>query len=341
MGSVSTVDFRPPWYLRSGHFQTVLTSIYRPKQTLQRTIRHIVPLPGSSGATSIYENRPPSNSPSTKRRDSKRAILLLHGLGSSHGGAYMCNVAAKLVAQGERVIRVDLPGSGPSSHLTWLPAHAGCSEEVWGILAWCKSNLGITDWRAIGFSLGGNILLRMLGVHADELATPGAEWKVSAALAMAPPIDLATCCDGMEGPINRWYARHFLKILLNEVKLRAQVWPEWASIAALPSPTSIREFDDRYTAPLAGFASADEYYRESSSGPLLKKIVTPTILLCDYHDPIVPAKIFDEALSNQFIGMHWTRRGGHLGYLHRSVDGRFVRWADQWVAEQIMGLNPS
>ena len=331
-------SFRPPWYLRSGHFQTVLTAVYRPKRTLAKTVQHVVPLPGDLGATCIYENRPLDSSNSLR---SNRGILLLHGLGSSHNGAYMCNVAARLVARGENVIRVDLPGSGPSSSLTWLPAHAGCSEEIWAILAWCKTNLGIDDWRTVGFSLGGNIMLKMLGDHARDLTERRVPWKVSAALAVAPPIDLAACCDGMQGPINRWYGRHFLKILMSDVERRSLVWPQWASIPTTPRLTSIREFDNRFTAPLAGFSSADEYYRESSSGPLLKKIATPTIILCDRNDPIVPARIFREASSNPLIHLHWTRCGGHLGYLHRTVDGRYVRWADDWVSEQIMGLNPA
>jgi predicted alpha/beta-fold hydrolase len=246
-----------------------------------------------------------------------------------------------LVERGERVIRVDLPGCGPSASLTWLPGHAGCSEEIWAILSWCRANLGIDDWRIVGFSLGGNILLRMLATHVEDLADQRVPWTIRSALAVAPPIDLAACCLGMEGNINRWYARHFLKILMDEVQLRATMWPQWARIATQPRPTSIRQFDDRYTAPLAGFQNADEYYRESSSGPLLKNIATPTTLLCDRHDPIVQAKIFDSAILNSMVQLKWTRRGGHLGYLHRTADGRYSRWADDWVVEHITGSTRS
>ena len=339
----SPVAFRPPWYLRSGHVQTVLTAIYRPKLSLANTEQYAVPLPNGVGSTYIYENYAidaiaPEVS-SAKRPSS--AILMLHGLGSSHGGTYMSNVAAKLVARGERVIRVDLPGCGPSANLTWLPGHAGCSEEIWAILDWCHKNLGIDDWRAVGFSLGGNVLLRMLATRAEDLVHRRVPWTITSALAVAPPIDLAECCEGMEGKVNRWYARHFIKILMAEVKLRSTMWPQWAEIAMSPQPTSIRQFDDRFTAPLAGFRDANEYYRESSSSALLRNIATETTLLCDRHDPIVQAKIFDKAILNSKLRLEWTQRGGHLGYLYRTTDGRYTRWADDWVVGRIMESNPS
>lgn len=335
----ATAAFRPPWYLRSGHIQTALTAVYRPKLSLSNTTSFTVPLPNDVGSTNIYENFTIGQGQTLEKRPS-RAILMLHGLGSSHGGTYMSNVAAKLVARGERVIRVDLPGCGPSANLTWLPGHAGCSEEIWAILDWCHQNLGIDDWRAVGFSLGGNILLRMLATHADDLAHRSVPWKITSALAVAAPIDLAACCDGMEGKVNRWYARHFIKILMAEANLRSTMWPQWKAIAMSPRPLSIRQFDDRFTAPLAGFADADEYYCKASSGGLLRNIVTNTTLLCDRHDPIVPAKIFDTVTLNSRIRLEWTRRGGHLGYLYRTADGRYVRWADDWVVEHITESNP-
>lgn len=336
----SAIAFRPPWYLRSGHVQTMLTAVYRPKLSLLGTTQYAVPLPHGVGSTYIYENSAFSSELSPEKKPS-RAILLLHGLGSSHGGTYMSNVAAKLVARGERVIRVDLPGCGPSANLTWLPGHAGCSEEIWAILDWCHKHLGIDDWRAVGFSLGGNVLLRMLATRAEDLAHRSVPWTITSAVAVAPPIDLGACCDGMEGSVNRWYARHFIKILMAEAKLRSTLWPQWAEIAMRPQPSSIREFDDRFTAPLAGFRDADEYYRESSSGTLLRNIVTKTTLLCDRHDPIVQASIFETATLNPRIRLEWTRRGGHLGYLYRTTDGRYARWADDWVVERLTESNQS
>jgi predicted alpha/beta-fold hydrolase len=318
----------------------VLTAVYRPKLFLTNTVQYAVPLPHGVGSTYIYDNYSGGAEPAITKRPSK-AIIMLHGLGSSHGGTYMSNVAAKLVARGERVIRVDLPGCGPSANLTWLPGHAGCSEEVWGILDWCHQNLGIDDWRAVGFSLGGNVLLRMLATRAEDLERRNVAWTIASAVAVAPPIDLAACCDGMESSINRWYARHFIKILIAEAKLRATIWPQWAKIDLDSPPKSIREFDDRITSRLAGFRDASEYYREASSSTLLKQIFTPTTLLCDRHDPIVQAPIFESAIFSPKTHLEWTRRGGHLGYLYRTADGRYARWADDWVVERLTESSPS
>lgn len=327
--------FSPPWYLRSGHLQTVITAMRRPKPKLRGTRSHIVPL-GEAGATYIYEDAPLE---STER--SSTAFVMLHGLGSSHAGTYMASVARHLVDRGQRVIRVDLPGSGLSAPLTWLPAHAGCDAQVRMILDWCYDHLGITRWHGIGFSLGGNILLNVLS-HFASTSEPAAapRWSFGRSLAVAPPIDLAACCDGMNRGLNRWYARYFLKVLAREARQRAQHWPQWRALLDARPMRTIRDFDHRYTAPLAGYASADDYYARASSGPRLDSIRTETILLCDRHDPIVPARLFS-SISNPLLRMHWTRRGGHLGYLFRDERGRLKRWADQWIADQLMEPDPA
>jgi len=373
----TSVSFRPPWYLRSGHVQTVLSAIRKPKWSLPATIRYEVPL-ASIGSTYVYYDAPRPESLTKEQRDAP-AVLLLHGLGSSHGGTYMTSVASQLIARGRKVLRIDLPGSGPSAGLTWMPAHAGCDDSVAKILDWATTNLGITNWQATGFSLGGNILLRLLAMQdsgipnllqsSADSGTPSVPaWKIFSAIAVAPPVDLGACCDGMARGLNRAYANHFLRVLVGETKRRSAIWPQWAAIPMNPRPKSIREFDERFTAPIAGFDSAADYYEKCSSRQLLSRIKTPTLLLCDRHDPIVPARIF-EGIENPALHMQWTRRGGHLGYLQRRIaedesskvptlhnehsmaapklgmspfkPARWERWADRWIVERLMELVPT
>ena len=370
----STIRFDPPWYLRSGHVQTVLSAIRKPKSSLPETTRYEVPL-GKFGSTFVYYDAPRPETLTPEQRDAP-AVLLLHGLGSSHGGTYMTSVATQLLARGRKVLRVDLPGSGPSTGLTWMPAHAGCDDSVSTILDWALQCLGISTWQATGFSLGGNILLRLLAMqdsglqnhlfdHPQPTQTKYPNWKIQNAIAVAPPVDLGACCDGMTRGLNRAYANHFLRVLVGEAKRRSELWPQWAAIPLNPRPKTIRAFDKRFTAPIAGFDSDSDYYEKCSSAKVLHRITTPTLLLCDRHDPIVPAKIFAN-IDNPALEIHWTSRGGHLGYLQRRLandestrlqqihtepsnlapklssylpkPSRWERWADGWIVERLTEL---
>jgi uncharacterized protein len=340
---LSPSAFRPPWYLRSGHIQTLLTAIRRPKTQLYGTKQFEVPI-GEAGATYAYWDTP-SDWTDDQFLD-KPPVVLLHGLGSSHSGTYMTSVASHLIARGHCVLRVDLPGSGPSLALTPLPAHAGCDDAIASVLDWASHQFKVERWRAAGFSLGGNILLRLL--YKQSVAPSFYPWTIERAVAVAPPIDLRRCCEGMNKGVNRFYARYFLKILNRELNSRASCWPEWKALKdryvsekdGKLSLKTIQDFDNLFTSVMAGFRDANEYYATASSKPLLGKIKTPIELLCDRDDPIVPAAIFDGVETDQ-VRIHWTSRGGHLGYLQRSRtkersgEGGLERWADSWITDRL------
>ncbi|MFM7931969.1 MAG: alpha/beta fold hydrolase, partial [Pirellula sp.] len=171
----------------------------------------------SLGNMLVHENSPenPSVSPDCP------AVLLLHGLGSSHAGTYMTNIAQGLVRKGYRVFRADLPGAGHSYLETPMPPHGACYDSIRNCMEHLSQTLDINDWNLAGISLGGNILLRMLG-----------DWKpgrvqVHRAIAVAPPIDLDASCRNVEKGINRLYANYFLRALRKQSRLRGQRWRQW------------------------------------------------------------------------------------------------------------------
>jgi predicted alpha/beta-fold hydrolase len=133
-----------------------------------------------------------------------------------------------------------------------------------------------------GISLGGNILLRMLGDWK-----PG-RVKIHRAIALAPPIDLDASCRNVEKGINRLYASYFLRALRKQAQARGEHWPEWKKLLAQADYGSLRRFDDSVTAPLAGFKDSQDYYSTGSSINWLNRIKAPVKILVDRHDPIVP-----------------------------------------------------
>lgn len=339
-------NFSPPWFLRSGHVQTLLTGFYKPKATLPAPVVHKIPIgsqgdPGTHGHLLVYENLPSDAAQASRPQGAEEAVFLLHGLGSSHRGTYMTNLALYLLEAGVRVFRFDLPGAGDSFEYTPLPPHGACSELLWEALIHLSQNCSIRLWRGVGVSLGGNLLLKLLANHASEIDTgDGArDVSIARAIAVAPPIDLSKCCENMEIGAHRIYAKYFLRSLRSQARLRADRWPEWKRLLANASFETIRRFDETVTAPLAGFMSAQHYYESGSSIGQLERIETPTTVLIDKNDPIVPYSLFEGARWSPSTEVRISQRGGHVGYLHRSMTktGRGLeRWADRWIATELM-----
>ncbi len=332
---ILTADpFRPPWYLRSGHVQTILTGFYRPLVDLPAPIVHRIPIDGF-GHVLVHEN----SSPDPKAE----GVLLLHGMGSNHAGTYMTHLARSLMERGFRVFRADLPGAGPSGDLTPLPPHGACFEEVWGMLTYLSRTLSIRRWRLAGISLGGNILLRMLATKRALIDAGDGSGLIAIdrAVAVAPPIRLSDCSRHMERGLFQIYAKYFLRSLRHQAVYRGTIWPQWADRLKHASFKSIRTFDETVTAPLAGFRSAEEYYATGSSAAWLDQIEVPTSVLIDDHDPIVPAWMFASAQWSASTTLFRTRHGGHVGYLQRARAPRlrsgpiWKRWADNWIADEI------
>jgi predicted alpha/beta-fold hydrolase len=336
-------QFRPPWYLRNGHVQTILTGFYKPRPSLPQAIEHRIPL-GENGHSLVFENAPEVKDPSFD----DQAVLLLHGLGSSHAGTYMTTMARQLVDQGVRVFRADLPGAGTSGRLTPLPPHGACYQEVWQMLLHLRDKLGIRRWRISGVSLGGNILLKMLASRTEEIdsGTGTRELSVLRAVALAPPVRLSECSTHMERGVHRMYAQYFMGALRKQAKHRAEIWPKWAEQMKHASFETIRKFDETVTAPMAGFRNAEEYYAMGSSFAWLDQIAVPTIILIDKHDPIVPAWMFDGARFSATTTFRTSEYGGHVGYLHRaasiapgtaaSARRSIHRWSDSWIVRELL-----
>jgi hypothetical protein len=331
------LSFAAPWFLRSGHLQTILTALHRPKAQLPNSQRGEVPI-GPRGSTYVYRNQPdsyrdPVNGPS-------EAFILLHGLGSSHAGSYMTGICGELLRQGYQTVRIDTPGAGTSFELTDLPPHAGSSEFILRALTWVAEHWHIERFRLVGFSLGGNIALHLGSVYSDELASLSAAgiFNIESIHALAPPIDLAHCCTNMERGLNRIYAAYFLKGLRKAAEIRAQRWDSWRDRQQGFQAKSIRSFDEQVTAPMAGFSGAAEYYAYSSVHQRLHQLQIPTTILVDQHDPIVPYSIFQQLdfKSLPFVTMLTTRRGGHLGYYHYLRGKGLKRWADEAVTANIL-----
>jgi hypothetical protein len=180
----------------------------------------------------------------------------------------------------------------------------------------------------VGFSLGGNVLLKWLGEQGEN-----APFEVKAAAAVSVPFDLERGARFIERGFARVYTRHFLRTLRAKARAKLQRDPGLFDASALERACTLFEFDDVVTAPLHGFLDASDYYRRSSSMRYLKSIRRPTLLLSAFDDPFLPREVLREvehtAHGNPHLTAEFHQRGGHVGF----ISGR-TPWAPRYYAEE-------
>ncbi len=187
----------------------------------------------------------------------ERAALLMPGLAGCHRSGYLARTAGKLNSRGVRTFRMDQRGWGAGAGLARHPFHAGRSEDVLAALRFIAELCPGSPLAAAGFSLSGNVVLKLLGEGSDRLPA-----ELDRAAALTPPVDLAACADWMERPANRLYNRYLTGCLLKHLRESGRPLPA-RNGDSKSLPKTLREFDDRYTAPAAGFDSAEDYYAQS------------------------------------------------------------------------------
>ena len=317
--------FIPHPLVRGGHAQTVLGCYLPGLKWSASAKQHLVPLPDGDRLV-LHDDMPDSQT----WHDGDRVALLVHGLGGCHQSTYMQRTAAKLVGKGVRVFRMDLRDCGAGTGLARLPVHAGRSEDVGAALLHVMQCCPDSPVFLVGFSMGANHVLKLLGELGSQRPA-----NLAGAMAVAPPIDLVACARNMEMGLNTLYNRKFLRGLLRAAAVRSQRVPKEFAPPLHPLPRHMREFDHRFTAPLGGFASAEDYYERSGAGPTLRNITVPTVIVAAADDPIVPVKPFETASYSSMTQLVITPSGGHLGFFgtagtdpdRRWLDWRIVEWA--------------
>ncbi len=318
-------DFRPLPLLSNPHVQTVLAILFKGRPFSFASTEHTVALPDGDHLV-LHDSVPPGWQPGD------RIALLVHGLGGSHQAGSVQRLAGLLLPAGLRVVRLDLRGCGRGLPLARRPYHAGCSGDLRAAAAEVHRWSPTSPLVLIGFSLGGNIVLKLAG-EAAEQPVPGLECVVAA----APPIHLERCSELLALPRNRFYERHFLHHLLRLVRQRQRLFPDLPQVR-FPPHLTLRVFDDLYTAPRSGYAGALDYYRRAASAPLIPAIRVPALILTARDDPFIAVEPFEDLAVPPHVEVRILDQGGHLGFLGWDGAGG-IRWAERRIAEWVLRPN--
>jgi predicted alpha/beta-fold hydrolase len=255
-------------------------------------------------------------------------LLVLHGLEGTIRSHYLRGTLAAARAQGWRAdALIFRTCNGEMTRVRRLYHSGETTDLAFVVDRLVRENPG-SPLALVGFSLGGNVLLKWLGERGRALPA-----EVVAAVAVSVPFDLERGARVIERGFSRVYTRHFLRTLRAKARVKLAGHPGLFDSAALERARTLFEFDDAVTAPVHGFADARDYYRRSSSIRFLEAIRRPTLLLSAYDDPFLPPDVLDDvariARSNPFLTVEFPRRGGHVGF----VSGR-VPWSPSYYAEE-------
>ena len=262
-------------------------------------------------------------------RPPRGEVILIHGLEGSSESGYARSMAAAALAAGFTTHRYNMRGCGGSP---WHPRanyHSGQTSDLLHIARERQRASGLPIF-AVGYSLGGNIVLKLAG----ELGENGPDLFAGVS-AVSAPIDLAASVKATGKPQNILYRRRFVGKLKERVRRRHLLAPEMFPLGPLAQVRTIYDFDELYTARIFAFGTADNYYRTQSSNQFLEHIRIPTLLVQAKDDPMVPFTMYGHpALGrNPHLRLVAVDHGGHLGFLARRGP-RF--WLDALITDWLL-----
>jgi predicted alpha/beta-fold hydrolase len=262
----------------------------------------------------VHSQRPPGKP--------KAHLVMVHGLEGSSNAGYLRSLAQLALEHGYAAHRTNMRACGGTDEHCRTMYHAGLTSDTLAILRRIGEPVFL-----IGFSLGGNVSLKLAGELSDAERS-----LLRGVVAVSTAIDLAACVRKLEAPGNRIYQWRFVRALTGRIRRREGS----AASAKIRGVRSVYEFDDAYVAPFFGFGTADNYYATQSALNFLPNIRVPTLVIQAKDDPMIPFEIFQDPrlTGNPHIQLHAVEHGGHLGFIagsepHFWVDRVILEWIEE------------
>jgi predicted alpha/beta-fold hydrolase len=264
-------------------------------------------------------------------RSSAMTLLVVHGLEGSSDSGYALGLTAKGLAAGMNVIRMNQRNCGGTNHLAPTLYHSGRSQDVAAVADQILERDKIRRLALVGFSMGGNLVLKLAGEWGAH-----APVQVRAVAAVCPSMDLAASADALHAKSNRVYEYYFLLKLRQRLREKARFFPGKFDVARAKGVRSLREFDDRVTAPYCGFSGASEYYEQAAASRVIEQIALPTLILHAANDPFIRITPETRAkiVANPHISFHECADGGHCSFL-ADANGYDGRWAEREIIQYV------
>jgi predicted alpha/beta-fold hydrolase len=313
--------YRPPALLRDGHSLTVFPTLSRRVTGIEYR-RERVELPDGDFLDVDWS-----------RVGADRVAVISHGLEGCASRPYVLGMVRAFNRAGWDVAAWNFRGCSGESNRTLTFTHSGASGDLGAVVDAVLATGRYREMALIGFSLGGNLTLKYLGERGA--AAPA---EIRSAVAFSVPCDLEGAADQMGLRSNWVYMRRFLTDLRERMTRKAAEFPGRVTVDNWGKIRTFREFDERYTAPLHGFAGAVDYWNRSSSRGYLAGIRRPVLLVNAQDDPFLSPGCFptEAAAASEWVHLESPVAGGHVGFVSFGEEGEYwsERRAREFVEEQ-------
>lgn len=300
--------FKPAWWLPGAHLQTLWNPMCRKPPVLQRQ-RERVWLEDGDFLDLDWHGPHEATAP---------LVLVLHGLTGSSNSLYALGLQQALAAQGWASVALNWRGCSGEPNLLPRGYHSGASEDLAETVRHLRAQRPMAPLYAVGYSLGGNVLLKYLGES-------GADSQLQGAVAVSVPFRLDQCADRIGLGFSRIYQAHFMREMIAYVKDKQRLFSHQGQadrlsilekLGPLDGMRTFWEFDGRITAPLHGYADAQDYYKRASSRYFLGRIETPTLIIQAADDPFVFShSVPDASELSASTELELHAHGGHVGFV--------------------------
>ena len=319
MPLVQPSSYKAPPLLSNPHLLTVWHSEFR-KVTVPEYRREKIETPDGDFLSIDWVTR-----------GSSRAALVLHGLESSSDRPYMMGMVQALSSRGFDCAALNFRGCGGELNRTRIFYNAGKTDDLHTAVLHLQGR-GYARIALCGFSLGGNVVLKYAGERGRSIST-----SIAGCAAISAPVDLPSASEALERRSNSFYNRRFVRKLYCKVRHKMEAQPGSIDTAGFARVRTLRDYDQEYTAPMGGYAGADEYYEKASSRPLIPSISVPALLVNAADDPFLGRGCypFEEAAASANFHFECPRHGGHIGFVSFQ-DGEY--WHETRVADFLAAL---
>ena len=315
---ISTSTFKPAWYLRNPHLQTLAANLVRP--VFPDVEYETIELPDGDRLTLAHN--PVSGS---------ARVLILHGLEGSLDSAYARRILNFLSRQGVPATFMFFRGCDGHPNRLARSYHSGETGDLQSVIDHLLDS-GTKRLALIGYSLGGNVTLKYLG---ESVSHP----NVICAIAVSVPLLLGVCARRMDQGFSKIYQHELMTRMKKKVVHKKHLLLE-AGLDVDKQTRNFAEFDDQFTAPLHGFENADSYYQQCSSRQFLKNITIPTLLIHALDDPFMTPEVIPEINElSKTVTLELSSHGGHVGFIEKGIF-RQTNWLEPrlfaWLIEHFL-----
>jgi predicted alpha/beta-fold hydrolase len=257
------------------------------------------------------------------RTGSDRVAVLLHGLEGNASRAYVLGMVRALNRNGWDALAMNFRGCSGECNRKLRFYHSGDTQELRTVLSHVAEKEHYSELALIGFSIGGNIVLKYLGECGSDVSS-----LVRKAVTFSVPCDLTSSSYKLAELANRIYLKRFLRLLHQKIQMKMEIMPEIIDDTGFRRIKNFQDFDDRYTAPIHGFKDALDYWEKASCKPFLPQIAIPTLLVNSADDPFLPEPCYpvSEARANPSLFLEIPSSGGHVGFVQFNPRGEY--WSE-------------